>query len=194
MGDAARDQRTELPVYRISVAKYHAMRDAGIFDEDDQLELIEGVLVPKMTKNPPHRLATGLLREALERLAPEGCYVDSQEPITTARSEPEPDIVVVRGARRDYADRHPGPQDLLLVVEVADESLERDRGEKLRAYASAGVVAYWIVNLRERVVEAHGAPAEGRYADRRVWKSGEAVPVELDGSLAGSIPVDAILP
>ncbi len=194
MGDAALHQRTELPVYRISVAKYHAMRDAGIFDEDDQLELIEGVLVPKMTKNPPHRLATKLLRDALEGILPEDCYVDSQEPITTARSEPEPDVVIVRGSPRDYADRHPGPQDLLLVVEVADESLERDRGEKLRAYASAGVVAYWIVNLRERVVEAHGAPSDGRYGARRIFRAGEAVPVELDGSLAGSIPLDAILP
>ncbi len=76
------------------------MIDAGILTEDHPIELLEGWLVPRMPKNPSHRLATGLIRETLEGLLPDDWYVDSQEPITTLDSEPEPDVVVVKGPRR----------------------------------------------------------------------------------------------
>src|SRR5947199_10756848 len=85
------------PIYRLSVAQYHAMADHGILDENDPVELLEGWLVQKMTKHPPHILVTLLIRQALERLFGEGWYVNSQEPITTPESEPEPDVFVVRG-------------------------------------------------------------------------------------------------
>src|SRR5437899_3211819 len=104
------------PIYRLSVAQYHAMIRADILTEDDPVELLEGWLVVKMPKNPPHRLSTGLTRTALERVVPAGWYVDTQEPITLEDSEPEPDVAVVRGDRRQYADHHPGPQDLALSV------------------------------------------------------------------------------
>src|SRR5947207_15981113 len=76
------------PIYRLSVAQYHAMADHGILDENDPVELLEGWLVQKMTKHPPHILVTLLVRQALERLFGEGWYINSQEPITTAESEP----------------------------------------------------------------------------------------------------------
>ena len=70
---------------------------------------------------------------------PQGWYVDAQEPITTSDSEPEPDVVIVRGDTRQYLNRHPGAQDLALVVEVADTSLQRDRTSKKRLYARVGI-------------------------------------------------------
>src|SRR5436853_5216504 len=83
------------PIYRLSVAQYHAMGEHGILGEDDPVELLEGLLVRKMTKDRPHTLTTGLVRRALERLLPTGWYVESQEPITTVESEPEPDAMIV---------------------------------------------------------------------------------------------------
>jgi Uma2 family endonuclease len=127
------------PVWRFSVAQYHQMIRLGILTEDDPVELLEGWIIHKMPKNPPHRAATKLTRNALEEIVPEGWYVDAQEPITLLDSEPEPDVVVVRGNTRDYLDRHPGSQDLALVVEIADSTLERDRTSKKRLYARAGI-------------------------------------------------------
>src|SRR5437764_4239507 len=93
------------PVWTLSVDQYHDMIRIGILTDNDPVELLEGVLIPKMPKNPAHALAKRLLRRALERLLPGGWFVDEQEPVTTTDSEPEPDIAVIRGDVRDYADR-----------------------------------------------------------------------------------------
>ncbi len=85
-----------------------------------------------MPKNPARRLTTQLVREAVTRILPPGWYVDAQEPITLPDSEPEPDVVLVRGERRHYVDRHPGPEDVALVIEVADATVQRDRTLKQR--------------------------------------------------------------
>lgn len=82
------------PIHRLSVAQYRGMLEAGILKSGDPVELLEGWLVQKMTKNPPHRIATRRVRVALEALAPHGWYVDAQEPIVTADSEPEPDVAI----------------------------------------------------------------------------------------------------
>jgi hypothetical protein len=83
-------------IWRLSVEQYHQMIRIGILTDDDRVELLEGWLVTKMPKNPPHRLSTQLTREAIARLLPPEWYVDDQEPITTEDSEPEPDISVLR--------------------------------------------------------------------------------------------------
>lgn len=85
-----------------------------------------------MPKNPPHRVTTHLVRTALENILPPGLYVDSQEPITLSNSEPEPDIVVIRGDTQQYLDRHPGAEDIAMVIEVSDTTLRRDRTVKKR--------------------------------------------------------------
>src|SRR4051812_36814523 len=133
-------------VWRLSVDQYHAMIRAGILTEDDPAELLEGVLVQKMPKNPAHVLAKLLLVEALRKILPAGWFVNDQDPVTTRDSEPEPDVAVSRGSPRDYPTRHPGPKDTPLVVEIADSSLRRDRGLKKRLYARARIPEYWIVN------------------------------------------------
>jgi len=91
-------------LWRLSVAQYHTMLQVGILEEGDRLELLEGILIAKMTKNPPHRISTKLIREALENITPDGWYVDSQEPITLVDSEPEPDVVIIHGKTTDYRD------------------------------------------------------------------------------------------
>lgn len=175
-------------IWRLSVANYHTMLQVGIFDEDDQIELLEGCLVAKMTKNPPHRISTNLIRQALEKLTPEGWYVDSQEPITLKDSEPEPDVVIIRGKTTDYRDRHPAAADVVLVIEVSDATLERDRTIKQRIYARAGIAIYWILNLRDRQLEVYTHPtneadSEAQYQQCQVFEETESVPVHWqDGS------------
>ena len=188
----------DVPIYRLTVAQYLAMTAAGILTEDDPVELLEGWLVEKMSKNPPHIVATGLLLDLLPRLLPAGWFLNVQDPIATADSLPEPDAALIRGARRDYLARRPTAADIALLVEVADTSLEQDRGLKKRAYARAGIPVYWIVNLIDRQIEVHTGPtgpaAEPTYAQRRDYGPAEMIPVVLDGIEVGSLAVRELLP
>ena len=186
------------PVWRFSVDEYHAMIHAGILMDGDPVELLDGWLVTKMTKKPPHSIATRRIRHALERIVPPGWFVDSQEAITLATSEPEPDAIVARGDDEDYLGRHPGPKDLAIVVEVADVSLKRDRTFKKRLYAQAGIPAYWIVNLVERCVEVFtdpsGATDQPDYRQHRAFAASEEVPLVVDRREVGRIAVTTVLP
>ncbi len=186
------------PIWRLSVDQYHAMIQSGILTDDDRVELLEGWLVQKMSKNPLHRVVTGLIRQALERLISEGWYVDSQEPITTFDSEPEPDVAVVRGTRLDYLDRHSGAQDLGLVVEISDATLSRDRGLKKRLYARADISVYWLVNLVKQQIEVYTQPTQtGKqpdYQQRQVYQIGDNIIIRLDDVEIGQIAVHEVLP
>lgn len=185
-------------VWRLGVDQYHEMIAAGILTEDDPVELLGGCLVPKMPKNPPHTLTNGLVHEAIVRLLPAGWFADSQEPITTDDSEPEPDVRVVRGERRQYLEHHPGPRDLGLVVEVSDATLGRDRTLKQQLYATSGIPVYWIVNLNDRRLEVYtepSGPAEvPAYGQRRDLAGGEEVALILDGVEVGRLAVNDLLP
>lgn len=186
------------PIWQLSVAQYHQMIQTGILTDDDPVELLEGWLVTKKPKNPPHRLTTQLTREALAPLLPAGYYVDDQEPITTDESEPEPDVMIVRGTRRDYRDCHPGPQDIALVVEVSDTTLQRDRTLKKQIYARSGIPIYWIINLPERQIECYthpSAPADSPdYQERRDYDPTERIPLLVDGQVIGHLGVHDLLP
>jgi Uma2 family endonuclease len=108
-------------------------------------------------------------------------------------NEPEPDIALARGASKDYANRHPGPADLAMVVEVAESSVSEDR-KMARVYGPAGIPAYWIVNLKARQVEHYTLNRRGGYGKPRIFKSRQSVPVVIDGADVGRIAVDDILP
>jgi Uma2 family endonuclease len=162
--------------------------------EDEQVELIHGYLVKKSSKRPPHIWAVDAIREAVRRLLP-ACWCRQEAPVRIPDfDEPEPDVAVVRGARDDYRDRLPGPEDVKLVVEVSDSSLELDRGAKLAAYAKGLIPVYWIVNLVDRQVEVYTIPIPSGYATRVDFKPGEEIPVVLDGVEIGRIAVVNILP
>jgi Uma2 family endonuclease len=186
-------------LYRLSVEQYHDMIRQGILKDGDPVELVEGILVMKRTKSPRHTFATQTLRDLLPGLLPSGWFVDDQEPVTTQDSEPEPDVAVIRGERRQYLeqDRHPGPSDTALVIEVADSSLHLDETAMLRAYARAGVPVYWIVNLVDRRVQVYTDPTgpadEPTYGQRQEFAETDEVPVRLDGREVGRIAVRALL-
>ncbi len=185
-------------VWRLSVERYHEMIQAGILTEDDPVELLEGWLIEKMPKNPPHILATRFTRTALERLAPAGWFVNTQEPVTTADSEPEPDVSLAKGDPRDYSTRHPGPPETALIVEVSAASLRRDRTTKLRIYARARFPVYWIVNLIDNRVEVYTDPTgpadQPTYRQHRDYGPADDLPLVIDGKEIGRIAVRDILP
>jgi Uma2 family endonuclease len=186
------------PIWRLSIEQYHEMIRTGILTEDDPVELLDGLLVTKMTKSRPHTIATQRVRAAIERVVPAGWYVDSQEPVTLATSEPEPDAIVVRGKPEDYPDSQPLARDVALVVEIADTTLHRDRVLKKALYAEARLAAYWIVNLAEKQIEVYTDPSgpggQPDYHQRRDFRPGEEVPVFLEGREAGRIRVAEVLP
>lgn len=188
----------DAPIWRLSLEQYHRMIQTGILTDDDPVEFLEGLMVTKMPKNPSHSLATHLTHNALAQVVPSQWYVDAQEPFTTRDSEPEPDVLVVRGERRRYRDRHPQAQDVALIVEVADATLQRDRTLKKRIYARAMIPVYWIINRVERKIEWYAQPfaseAEADYAQRQDVAEDGVIPVVLDGTEIARLPVRDLLP
>src|SRR5260221_9560085 len=114
----------------ISVAEYHRMIDSGELDENDNIELIEGRLVKKMARNPPHDGTLMIIQEVLYEIVPKTHRIRVQCALTTLDSEPEPDFAIVRGGRRDFLARHPNPRDIALVIEVANTSVRFDQRDK----------------------------------------------------------------
>jgi Uma2 family endonuclease len=137
--------------------EYDRLIDRGLLDEDEPIELLDGLLVVKEPQNTPHVTAVTLVADALRAAFGPGWVVRVQGPIALDdRSEPEPDVCVVAGTARDYRDAHPTRP--ALVVEVAHSGLRIAHGRKAQAYARAGIADYWIVNLVDHVVEVHRQP------------------------------------
>jgi Uma2 family endonuclease len=185
-------------LYRFSVDKYHKLIEIGILTEDDDLELLDGYLVHKMTRNPPHDAAIQKIQKRLFRILPPNWDLRIQSAVTLSGSEPEPDLAVVRGDETRYLANHPRPSDIGLVIEVADSTLDSDRIDKGRIYAEDGITCYWIVNLFDQQIEVYtlpssatGTPAFGQRHDYRI---GDDVSLLLDGSIVGTISVRDLLP
>jgi len=180
---------------RFSVEEYHRLIEAKILTEDDPVELLEGWIVQKMPHNPPHDCTVDQTRELLEGILPAGWRVRVQSAITTPDSEPEPDVAVVLGPARRYADHHPGPSEIAMLVEVSDSTLQRDREEKAVIYAHGGIPYYWIVNLPERQVEVYSMPtSDGKYQDRQDFREDALVAVMIGGQEVGRVAVRDLLP
>lgn len=175
--------------YRFSVEKYEEMVRLGLFSKRDRIELIEGQLVEKMTKNPPHAVAVGLCLDAIGPAVPRGWHIRIEAPvrIPTRSSEPEPDVSVVRGNRRDWLQAHPGPGAIALIVEAADSSLDADR-DLAPTYIGGGIPVYWIVNIRDRQLEVYTA------AGRAVLGEADTADLIIDGQVVARIAVADLLP
>jgi Uma2 family endonuclease len=186
------------PVCQLGVDMYEEMIQAGIITKDARIELLDGWMVPKMTKNPPHILAAELVRDILYESMPAGWCVFSEQPIRVGTSMPEPDAAVVRGQRRQYGDRRIRAENVGLIVEVADASLARDKSLKKSIYAQAGIPVYWLVNLVEHRVEVYtdptGSDENADYRQRHDYLPNDEIPLTLDGQTITAIPAQNILP
>ncbi len=181
-----------LPVHRFTIAEYHQMIEAGILNEDENVELLEGLIVPKMSRKPPHDGVLGMLDDDIRSILPKKWKVRIQCAITTTDSEPEPDFALVRGPLSRYFTRHPQPADVGLVVEVSDTTLDTDRAVKGPIYATAGIPYNWIVNIVAQTIEVYSDPANGKYQARKDYGKGEMDPLVLDGQEVGTIAVQNI--
>jgi Uma2 family endonuclease len=157
-----------------TAADYDRLVSAGLLRPEDRIELVTGALVCREPQGSYHATAVDLVADALAAAFDGGFVVRTEKPLRLDdQSEPEPDVAVVAGSRRDFRDAHPGHA--VLVVEVADSSLDMDRRHKGSLYARSGIPEYWIVNLGDRSVEVHRAPEPDpaavfgwRYARREV--------------------------
>lgn len=150
----------ELQRRLFTVDEYHAMARAGVFGEDDRLELIEGEIVEVAAIGSRHAACVKrLIRLLVEKVA-DRAVIGAQDPVRLSDlSEPEPDVSVLRPREDFYESAHPGPEDVLLIVEVADSSIGIDRHVKVPLYARAGVPEVWLVDL------SASPPGEGAAAD-----------------------------
>jgi Uma2 family endonuclease len=189
--------RSTIRTRRWTRAEYGQAIEAGLFHEDEPIELLAGHLVVAEPKHRPHALATTLVAEALRRSFGSDWSVQVQDPIALDRvSEPEPDGAVVRGGPRDYPHDHPAHP--VLVVEVAQSSLGLDRGLKAQLYARAGVPEYWIVNLVDRTLEVHRQPSGRRRGQRPAYADVQRLSADASvtplGAPATRIAVADLLP
>ena len=162
--------------YRFTVDQYHRMAEAGIFDPDCRVELVDGVIFEMTPVDPWHSGVVSWLTHRFVTALGDRAVVHVQNPAgLDARSEPQPDVMLLRPRGDFYRTGHPDPADSLLLIEVANTSLRHDRGRKLPVYARTGVVEVWIVNRGARAVEVYRAPSEGSYREREVVGRGGSV-------------------
>jgi len=176
---------------RFTREEYLRMREVGILTEDDPVELINGQIVEMSPENSPHRICIAKLNQILVRaLADTGCFVQPQSTLPLDEYNlPEPDLAVLRGTPDELMEEE---LPVALVVEVADTSLERDRGVKQSLYAQADIPVYWIVNLDARELEGYSDPGDERYRERRTFDESDTVEIPVEST--GSITVSDMLP
>ncbi|MBV8127993.1 MAG: Uma2 family endonuclease [Planctomycetaceae bacterium] len=178
---------------RLTVEEFARIQDSGLF-EGRHVQLLDGELY-EVTKNPLHNFAVSALADALRSLLPRDEYAVREEKSIEPWVNwwPEPDIAVARGKQRRYEDRHPGPEDLALLVEVT-ESSEQDRTKKLVGYAAAGIPIYWILDLALRRLEVYRDPGPSGYSVEEMIPEGGFVELVIDQRSFGWIAVAEILP
>jgi len=177
--------------YRFTVEEYRKLGEVGLFDEDDRVELINGEIIVMSPIGYRHGQTVTNLVECLMEQARRRFMVSPQNPVELDQySEPQPDIVLVPRSMRT-AKRHPLPADVLLLIEVADTSLPYDRETKLAIYARTGIREFWIVNLRDNVLETFRAPQGEAYTHARTFALGETAHPEAFDDV--TVPVADII-
>lgn len=156
---------SELPsLKRWTVRDYHRMSDCGILDPTERTELIDGQITVKIAKGTPHVTSLCLLANELQNRFDSTVLIRTQDPILLDDfSEPEPDLVVARGTILDYSETHPRPEDIYLIVEVADSTLKTDCEIKDKLYARAGISDYWVLDVRNRQLHIFREPTPTGY-------------------------------
>ena len=160
--------------YRLSRVEYDRAVEAGAFEPEAKLELIDGNLHAMTPEGSRHAVGIELVAHCLRHVFDSGFHVRVQHPLAADDySEPEPDVAVVSGPMRDYRDAH--PRSAVLVVEVSHESLRNDRTVKQRLYARCGIAEYWILALPDSCLEVYRKPAGDSYQSVTHHRAGDKV-------------------
>ena len=178
--------------YLLTVDDYHAMGAAGILTEDDRVELIEGQIIAMSPVGSRHAACADRLTQLLYDQVQKRAVVRVQNPIRLGlHSEPEPDVALLRPRDDFYAEAHPGPDDVLLVIEVADTTVKTDRRIKAPLYARSGIAELWLVLLEEDFIEVYRRPAEQGYKETHRLERGDTIP--LPSLENAALSVDEVL-
>ncbi len=178
--------------HRFSVDDYHAMVEAGVLKEDERVELIEGEVVEMSPIGKLHASCVNRLTTLLVRRFGEQATISVQNPVQASGfSEPQPDVALLKYRTDFYAARHPRPKDILLLIEVADSTIDYDREVKMPLYARSKIAQAIIVNLGLDVVEVYSKPVRGNYTKVQLLKRGQSLKFEKLPAL--TLTVDEIL-
>ncbi|MBX3276627.1 MAG: Uma2 family endonuclease [Acidobacteria bacterium] len=159
-----------------TTSEYHRLIEIGILTENDRVELLDGEVIEMAPIGPRHAACVDRLAEFLQGNIGKQGIIRVQSPIELSEhSEPEPDITVLTRRSDFYVGGHPTPADILIVIEVADATLDADRRVKLPAYARAGIPEVWLVNLIEDRIEVHSRPNRDVYQEIRICLRGDRV-------------------
>ncbi|SDM65365.1 Endonuclease, Uma2 family (restriction endonuclease fold) [Catalinimonas alkaloidigena] len=176
----------------ITVEEFRRMVEANVFPADERLELLEGQLFPMSPINPGHATSVRRLIRFFSEHYLDRFLVDAQNPLLLGpHALPQPDLSLLQLSYQLEDHRLPSAEDALLVIEVSDHTLTKDRRQKLPLYAKAGVPETWIVNLKQNQIEVYAHPRQGTYQDQQVYRQGQTV---VSATLEGlQVPVDQIL-
>ncbi|RMG60770.1 MAG: Uma2 family endonuclease [Bacteroidetes bacterium] len=164
----------ELTKRALPLEAYHLMIEAGLLTEADRVELLNGEIIDMSPIGPKHSALVRRLDLSLHRIFAGKLLVSVQSPIMVGdHSEPEPDLCLLRHRDDFYETSHPVAEDILLLIEVADSTLEKDRQVKLPIYAEAGIPLVWIVNLVDELVEVYTQPSGKVYKQRLLALRGD---------------------
>ena len=181
-----------LNIFRLNVSQYHQMSEAGIFSENDKVELINGEIIEMLPIGRRHTACVNRLNSVFSQLLGKKVIVAVQNPILLNNlSEPEPDIALLQPRADFYESGHPQPQDIFLLIEVADSSLEYDRDVKIPLYASSGITEVWLVDIYEQVIIVYRYPSENGYSDIQKLSRGEKMSIQAFPEI--NLVVDDIL-
>jgi Uma2 family endonuclease len=185
------EQEQEPQIHLWSIADYHQMIEAGVLDEDDRVELLEGKIVCMSPQRPFHAASVQRSSRLLFKLLGDRAYIRTQLPVTLGNdSEPEPDIAVVRFDGNEYSFRHPEAPDIYLLIEVADWTISKDRKQKARIYGKNQVLEYWILDLQKRQVYIFRHPEDGSYREELILSSDDTATMQAFPDVA--IALDAL--
>ncbi|MFN4814309.1 MAG: Uma2 family endonuclease [Pseudanabaena sp.] len=174
--------------YRLSVEQYYKMAEVGILGIEQRTELIEGEIIEMSAIGTKHAICVSNLAELLTVQTIQIAHVRQQNPIHLSdRSEPQPDIVLVKRPSSRYADCHPQPEDIFLLIEVSDSTLKYDREVKLPLYVKAGIAEVWIVNIEEQVFEVYSSLNQDRYEQVKIYGKGEVVSMSMFENIVISV-------
>ncbi len=160
----------------ISVKDYDEMIRHGILTSDDKVELLNGIIIEKMPKGIKHAAINDLVAEVFREKLGNQVIIRNQNPIVLDDySEPEPDLVLAKPPSEIYLERHPNPEDILLIIEISDSTLGRDRVTKSLAYAKAGIRQYIVLNVQDNSLEDYRQPAADGYQSKQTYRTGDSL-------------------
>ncbi len=176
-----------------TVQEYHRMSDLGILDPSQRTELIAGQIVLMTSKGTPHVITLQLLATNIQAQLGTTALIRTQDPIRLDNfSEPEPDLAIVKGSILDYAQAHPGAEDIYLVIEVADSTLKQDCEVKDKLYARSSIVEYWVIDIKNRQVQIFRDPTPTGYSSQLILTETHSVSPLAFPEI--SVAIESILP